>query len=124
MKKVEVQEIVIDGTTYVPKNSSQIAKLKDGMKYVMVRTYSAGVHCGYLKELTGKEVILLDSIRIWKWAGAASLSQLAMEGTNDPNNCKFTMPITTELILTEAIEIIAMTEIAKQNIQKIKPWKI
>ena len=124
MKKVTVQEIVIDGTTYVPKGSTnEVAETRDGMPFVMVRTYSAGVHCGYLKSQVGKEVKLLDSIRIWKWSGAASLSQLSMEGTNNPTDCKFGMVITTQLILTEAIEVIEMTEVAKQSIQNIKSWK-
>lgn len=123
-KTVKVQEIVIDGTTYVPKSDQSItAKKRDGMQYVMVRTYSAGVHCGFLKSRNGKEVVLLDSIRIWKWAGAASLSQLAMDGTNSPSNCKFGVPITTSIILTETIEVIEMTETAKQSIQKTKSWK-
>jgi len=121
MTKVKVDEIVIEGVTYVPKGS-QSATLKDGMPFVIVRTYSAGVHAGYLKERNGKEVTLLESIRIWKWAGAASLSQLAMEGTNDPGNCKFAMPVNT-ILLTEAIEIIDMTDTAKQSVQKLATWK-
>lgn len=123
-EKANIQELVIDGKTYIPKDSvSQKAEQKDGMPYVMIRTYSAGVHCGYLKKRNGKEVELLDSIRIWKWDGAASLSQLAMEGTNAPSGCKFGMPISTSLILTEAIEVIEMTETAKQSIQKVESWK-
>ena len=122
-KKVNVQEIVIDGITYVPKETSPKTVQRDGMHYVMIRTYSAGIHCGYLKRREGKEVELTDSIRIWKWSGAASLSQLAMEGTNDSDGCKFGMPILTSIILTEAIEVIEMTNIAIQNIQKVKSWK-
>lgn len=124
MGKIKVDELTIEGIVYVPKSSvEQKAEKRDGMPYVMIRTYSAGVHCGYLKYRDGKEVELLDSIRIWKWAGAASLSQLSMDGTNNPSNCKFGMPITTSLILTEAIEVIEMTETAKQSIQKIASWK-
>ena len=119
-----MKTINIDGVDYVRKDEINTkAESKDGMPYVMVRTYSAGVHCGYLKSRNGKEVELLDSIRIWKWSGAASLSQLAMEGTNSPSNCKFGVPITTSLILTEAIEVIEMTESAKQSIQSVESWK-
>jgi len=122
-QKTSIEELVIEGVTYVPKGAiSEAAEKRDGMPYVMIRTYSAGVHCGYLKSRDGKEVVLLDSIRIWKWEGAASLSQLAMEGTNAPSNCKFGMPITS-IILTEAIEVIDMTETAKQSIQKVESWK-
>lgn len=124
MSKIKVEELVMEGITYVPKDSiKQKAESKCGMPYVMVRTYSAGVHCGYLKNRDGKEVTLLDSIRIWKWAGAASLSQLAMEGTNNASECKFGMPITTDFLLTEAIEVIEMTETAKQSIQNVESWK-
>ncbi len=123
--KQSINELEINGTVYVQKDSvSQKAESKDGMPYVMIRTYSAGVHCGYLKRREGKEVELLDSIRIWKWSGAASLSQLAMEGSNDQSNCKFGTPITTSLVLTEAIEVIEMTETAKKNIQSVKSWVI
>lgn len=122
------KKIIIDGIAYVTEDYAlgvlKEAEKKEGMPYVMIRTYSAGVHCGYLKYRDGKEVHLIDSIRIWKWSGAATLSQLAMEGTNDVNNCKFSMPITTKLILTEAIEVINMTEIAKRSIQNVRSWKI
>jgi len=111
-----MKTVTIDGVKFIEEKT-------DGMPYVMIRTYSAGVHCGLLKSRNGKEVELLESIRIWKWSGAASLSQLAMEGTNDTENCKFGMPISTSLILTEAIEIILMTETAIQSIKKVKSWK-
>lgn len=122
-EKMNVQEIVIDGTTYIPKDSQAKIAERDGMEFVCVRTYSAGVHCGYLKSREGKEVVLLNSIRIWEWSGAASLSQLAMEGVKNPSSCKFGMPISTSLILTEAIEIISMTAEAMENIQSVPSWK-
>ena len=122
-KKVKVDELTIEGIIYVPKESiKELAPKRDGMTYVMVRTYSAGVHCGYLESRDGKEVVLLDSIRIWKWDGAASLSQLSQEGTNKPNGCKFGMPI-VKITLTEAIEVIEMTKKAEESIKSIESWK-
>ena len=121
--KIKVDEMVIDGITYVPKSDTKKAEEKNGMPYVMIRTYSAGVHCGYLNKRDGKEAVLIDSIRIWKWAGAASLSQLSMEGTNKVSECKFGMPISTEHTLTEVIEVIIMTEKAKKSIQNTPSWK-
>jgi len=91
-------------------------------KYVIVRTYSAGVFAGTLDKREGKEVTLSNARRIWYWDGAASLSQLAMEGTSKPENCKF--PIAVEkVILTEAIEILKCTEKAKKSIKGVKTWK-
>ena len=84
--------------------------------YVIVRTYSAGVFAGILVSQKGQEVVLKDARRIWRWAGAASLSQLAMEGTKNPSECKFPCYV-SEVKLFETIEILAVTESAKKSIQ-------
>ena len=36
-------------------------------KFVIVRTYSAGVHAGTLASQAGKEVTLTNARRIWLW---------------------------------------------------------
>ena len=46
------------------------------LPYVVVRTYSAGVHVGELKSRKGKEVVLINARRLWKWCGAFTLSEL------------------------------------------------
>jgi len=88
----------------------------------MVRTYSAGVFLGTVASRDGKEVRLTDARRIWYWSGAATLSQLATDGTNDPSNCKFPAPV-AEVFLTEAIEFIPATEAAIKSISKVPAWK-
>lgn len=90
-------------------------------KYVIVRTYSAGVFAGYLHSREGKEVTLINARRLWMWEGAASLSQLAMEGTSKPDKCKFPCEVSS-IILTEAIEIIDCTEKAKASIASVPIW--
>ena len=91
-------------------------------KYVIARTYSAGVFAGTLASRNGKETVLADARRIWYWDGAASLSQLAMEGVTKPENCKFAMPV-NEVLLTEVVEIIPATESARKNIEDVPVWK-
>ena len=91
-------------------------------KTCIVRTYSAGVFLGTIKERNGKEVLLENARRIWYWDGAATLSQLANEGTNKPHNCKFPEPV-AEVLLTEAIEIIPATEAAIASIAAVHVWK-
>ena len=91
-------------------------------KTCIVRTHSAGVFLGTVKERSGKEVLLTDARRIWYWDGAASLSQLANEGTSKPGNCKFPAPV-AEVLLTEAIEIIPATEAAIASIAAVPVWK-
>lgn len=119
----KINEIEINGVTYVPKDSVlQVTPKMDGMEYCMVRTYSAGVFAGYIESREGKEATLRNARRIWRWAGAASLSQLATDGTSDPNNCKFPIPV-DRVILTEVIEIIPITEKAKESIEGVPVWK-
>ena len=89
--------------------------------YVIVRTYSAGVFAGYLKSREGKEVTLIEARRIWYWSGAASLSELAQRGTSKPAECKFPCPV-DEVILTEAIEILSVTEAAQKSIEGVSVW--
>lgn len=91
-------------------------------KHCIVRTYSAGVFAGTLKSRDGKEAVLTDARRIWYWAGAASLSQLAVDGTSKPNECKFPTSV-PEVLLTEAIEIIPTTGKAQASIAAVPVWK-
>ena len=89
---------------------------------MIVRTYSAGVFAGTLGERNGQEVTLTNARRLWYWAGAASLSQMANSGTSRPNDCKFPAPV-AEVLLTQAIEVLAASEDAKKSIAEVPEWK-
>jgi len=90
-------------------------------RYVIVRTYSAGVFAGLLIARTGQEVVLAKARRLWFWSGAASLSQLAMEGTIQPDKCKFPCEV-DRVELLQAIEILDVTPAAKASIQAVPVW--
>ena len=90
-------------------------------QYVMVRTYSAGVFAGYVKSRKGQEVVLTNARRIWFWSGAASLSQLATDGTSNPDGCKFPCEV-SEVLLTQVIEIISITKKAEKSIKGVPVW--
>jgi len=92
-------------------------------KYYIVRTYSAGVFAGNIVRRVGKEVEMKNARRIWYWAGAASLSQLAMDGTSKPSNCKFPKAV-DKVELTEAIEILECSEKAEKSIKGVPEWKM
>lgn len=118
-------EITINGETYVLKSSIPEythAPELDGMRYCIVRTYSAGVFAGYLEKREGKEATIRNARRIWYWEGACSLSQLAKDGTCKPDECKFAVEI-DEVLVTEAIEIIPCTEKAMKSIKGVSEWK-
>lgn len=91
-------------------------------RYCVVRTESAGVHAGFLSGHDKQECILSDTRRIYYWDGAASLSQLARDGVNAPENCKFSVPIPS-IFLAEVIEIILCTAFAKRNIRAVPEWR-
>lgn len=91
-------------------------------KRVIVRAYGAGVFFGTLAEKAGDEVMLTDARRLWYWDGAASISQIAMEGVKRPDNCKFTIAV-NEIVIEKVIEIIPCTDEAIANIEAVKVWK-
>ena len=117
------ETIRIDDVEYVRKDSvNQKAETLDEMSYVICRTYSAGVFAGYLENRNGKEVVMRQARRIWYWDGAASLSQLSVDGTSKPENCKFPCAV-DRVELTEAIEIIECTLKAQESIKGVAIWK-
>ncbi len=87
----------------------------------IVRTYSAGVFAGDIESRNGREVVMRNARRIWYWDGAASLSQLAMEGTKKPENCKFPCKV-DRVILLDAIEILDVTPEAEKSINEVPVW--
>ena len=91
-------------------------------KHCMVRTQNAGVFCGTITEIESDHVVVSDARRIWYWAGAASLSQLATTGTSNPSACKFPATVAS-VTLKDWIEIIPTTEAARESIDEVKPWQ-
>ncbi len=91
-------------------------------KYVIVRTYSAGVFAGTIVARKGQEVVLKNARRIWKWAGAASLSQLAQQGTSAPGECMCPCAVDRGELL-QAIEILDVTPIARKSIEGVPVWQ-
>ena len=98
----------------------------EGLPYVVIRTRSAGVFAGYLAEVrtdtAGATVATMYNVRrIWFWAGAASCSQLAMEGTKEPNRCTFPCEV-GRVDAYEVAEIDYVTEEAKKSIDSVPVW--
>lgn len=92
-------------------------------KKVIIRSNRAGVFFGTLKKKNGDEVVLTDCRRLWSWSGAASLSQMAVDGVKNPENCKFTVAV-PKIIILGVIEIIPCSEQAIASIEGVSEWKI
>ena len=91
-------------------------------KKVIIRGDRSGVEFGELVEQNGSVVTLKNARRLWYWAGAASLSQLATDGTKRPQDCKFTVTVSSITIL-DAVEIIPCTDKAIKSIEEVDEWK-
>lgn len=92
-------------------------------KKVIVRCNRAGVFFGTLKEYdnASREAVLGDVRRVHYWTGAASLSQMAMDGVDI--NSRLTM-VVPEMVVMEVIEIIPCSDKAIKNLESQKIWKI
>ena len=100
-------------------------KPQDGLnsmigKKVIVSTYAAGVWFGTLEQKSGKEVILKDARRMWKWGAkeGISLSACALYGVKNDES-KIIEPV--ESVWLEAIEIIPCSEAAIQSLEDAPP---
>ena len=121
---MSIEKIKIDDVEYVRADSvNNLAQEIDGMKYCVVRTYSAGVHIGYVEEFGTKQpqyAKLINSRRLHYWDGAASLSQVALEGVNSSSRIAMELP---EIELPDVIEVIPCSDIAMKFFKGAKAWK-
>ena len=90
-------------------------------KYI-VRCDRSGVFYGEIESRNGQEVTMRNARCLWYWDGAASLLQLAKEGTTEPRNCKFTVYV-DELTVVDAIEILPCTDKAITSIEGVSEWR-
>lgn len=91
-------------------------------KYVVVRTFSAGVHVGVLKsyDAVTRHAVLTDARRIWKWEGAFTLSELSQDGISGG---KITISL-PEIMVTQVEEIIPTSEKSENILKTIEPYKV
>ena len=86
---------------------------------VIVRTYSAGVWFGRLKQKSGDEVILTEARRMWRWWAkeSISLSGVALHGINQE---KSRIAGAIDSVWLQAIEIIPISGAAAESIRTVQ----
>ena len=117
------ETIMIDDQKYIRDDVASTAPEIDGMKYCVVRTYSAGVHIGYVAEFGEKHpqhAKLLKSRRLHYWENACSLSQVSIDGVGKNSRIAMELP---EIELTDVIEVIPCSQKAAKFFQEAKAWK-
>ena len=93
-----------------------MSKKKTKKPFVVVRTFSAGVHCGVLEARKGKEVTLSSARRIWRWQGANTLHEISLRGV-DFEYSRISEPV-AQIEITEAIEVLYATPASAANLRQ------
>ena len=83
-------------------------------RYVIIRTYSEGVHIGVLKRFKEREAELTDCRRIWSWSGANTLHEIANKGVGSASRVSDAIET---ILLTQVGEIIPVTPESEKNLR-------
>ena len=94
-----------------------------GKDYVIVRSRSASPFAGWLDSEERQSVVLSEGRRLWEWQGAATLSQMAVDGVSKPKECKFPTAV-AKVKVFEVIEILYCTDKAKTSIEGVPVWAV
>jgi hypothetical protein len=91
--------------------------------YVIVRARDAGVHAGEYVSHTGREVVLKNSRRLWRWWSSFTLSALAEKGVlqSKVRECRFAC-VVANLTILDACELIVCTDTARASIEAVPEW--
>lgn len=122
MADTSIETIKVNGVDYVRADSVTATPVTRDA--VIVRCARAGVFFGYLTshDLPNGTASLRNARRLWYWSGAASLSQMAVDGTSKPSGCKFPVAVPS-IEVTEVLEVIPCTEKAVTSINSVAIWK-
>lgn len=107
--------ILVNGVRY------HAEKEKSEHPWVIVRSAEAGVFFGEFCERNGNTVVLNSSRRLWYWSGAASLSELSVNGVKNSRECKFPIAVKNHEIFG-VCEILQVTEEARKSINSVPVW--
>jgi hypothetical protein len=86
-------------------------------KFCVIRTESAEVHAGVILAISqdGKVVDLENSVRIWRWKGAFTLSEVSQKGVAESSRISTSVPF---IQLCGVIEKIPCSKKARKNLKR------
>lgn len=90
-------------------------------KHVIVRSNLAGVFFGILSNKEGDELTLKDVRKFYKYSGANTVEDLAVQGALNPENCKLTVSV-DEIVISKFDQILPCTTKAIKQIKSIPIW--
>lgn len=93
-------------------------------EFCIFRTYSAGVHTGYLREMgatpAGMSCLVGECRRIWRWWGAFTLNEIALRGCEERSQISKPVPCN---LLIQVIEVIPCEPAAIENLRRSRNGK-
>ena len=119
----EPKTITIDDEKYIRESDVQQGQgvtNTNGMVYAIVCCERSGIFAGYIESQGVYQISLVNARRIKYWSGAASITQLALQGTGKPNDCLFSL--THDVALLDVCSITNCTEKGMKSIQAVKDW--
>nr|DAG65941.1 MAG TPA: hypothetical protein [Caudoviricetes sp.] len=90
-------------------------------KKVLVRGIQSGVYFGELVSQDKQEVEMKNVRNLWRWSGANTLLDLAENGAQRKDDCKFSNKVNS-IILTDICEIVPCSDKAIKNIEGVVEW--
>lgn len=90
-----------------------MATKKNTVRYVLVRSGQSGVWLGKLVSQKGDSVTLKDGLKIWRWRGSNTTSELAKKGANNDGFSRVAEP--SDVTVFSCCELHASNETAYLN---------
>ena len=91
-------------------------------KKVLARGPQSGVYFGELVSQDKQEVEMKNVRNLWRWSGANTLLDLAENGAQNINDCRFSNEVDS-IVLTDICEIVPCSDKAIENIEGVPEWK-
>lgn len=90
-------------------------------EFCIVRTESAGVHCGFLRQVAGDACVLTEARIVYQWAGANTLHELSLYGSADgdgPVRTRISEPVPRVLLPSGVVAVIPCSEAAAEDLRR------
>jgi hypothetical protein len=87
----------------------------------VIRSRDSGVWIGTVLSIKGAVVRLSNARRVWRWAGAMTLSDLATLGTTAPAECKWPAAV-PDVSVRGWCEIVPCSGAALATYERVPVW--
>lgn len=121
-EKINAEKITINGINYIREDSIKQSNPfvnKEGFRYAIVRSKDQGVMCGFIKEIVGKQVVLLQARQMFRWDSDFVLPDIAEKGVRNSAKCKFSCEMSQDMIFLEACGVLYCTEKAAKELMGV-----